>query len=137
MKYLEMYLVFTHTHIHTHAHISSFFPSDTYFAPIDLRWGINKNQSQAGRVISLCLDYIKTGSPYFICLLGEEKLYIFLRICILMNTIYILFYTNCGIICQPSYLALNQSSWSRVKQTRLSYNAFPYIYSVMSYLQNV
>ena len=47
--------------------------SGTYFAPIDLRWGINKNQSQAGRVISLCLDYIQNGAPYFICLLGKHK----------------------------------------------------------------
>ncbi|XP_063685273.1 tetratricopeptide repeat protein 41-like isoform X2 [Bolinopsis microptera] len=44
----------------------------TYFAPIDLRWGINKNQSQEGRVISLCLDYIHDGAPYFICLLGDR-----------------------------------------------------------------
>ena len=53
------------------------FRSGTYFAPIDLRWGINKNQSQEGRVISLCLDYIQNGAPYFICLLGESVLIIY------------------------------------------------------------
>ena len=44
----------------------------TYFSPIDLRWGISEEQSQSGNVISLCLDYINSCSPFFICLLGER-----------------------------------------------------------------
>ena len=44
----------------------------TYFAPVDLRWGINDAQVNAGHVIRLCLDYIVKSSPFFICLLGER-----------------------------------------------------------------
>ncbi|XP_033647263.1 uncharacterized protein LOC117306832 [Asterias rubens] len=44
----------------------------THFSPIDLRWGINEEQSQSGNVVSLCLDYINSCSPFFICLLGER-----------------------------------------------------------------
>ena len=44
----------------------------TYFAPVDLRWGINEEQAQSGHVISLCLDYINQCTPFFICLLGER-----------------------------------------------------------------
>ena len=44
----------------------------TFFAPVDLRWGINEEQSQSGHVISLCLDYINQCTPFFICLLGER-----------------------------------------------------------------
>ncbi|XP_062515813.1 tetratricopeptide repeat protein 41-like [Corticium candelabrum] len=44
----------------------------TYFAPIDLRWGINESQSSQGHVIQLCLDYIRKSSPFFVCLLGER-----------------------------------------------------------------
>ncbi|XP_038054126.1 tetratricopeptide repeat protein 41-like isoform X2 [Patiria miniata] len=44
----------------------------THFSPVDLRWGINEEQSQSGNVISLCLDYINSCSPFFICLLGER-----------------------------------------------------------------
>ena len=63
------------------------FLSGTYFAPIDLRWGINKNQSQEGRVISLCLDYIHDGAPYFICLLGKYFYMLFPGICDMLNYI--------------------------------------------------
>ena len=44
----------------------------TYFAPVDLRWGISESQSSNGHVLRLCLDYIRKSSPYFICLLGEH-----------------------------------------------------------------
>lgn len=44
----------------------------TYFAPVDLRWGISEDQSHAADVVSLCLDYIKHCHPFFICLLGER-----------------------------------------------------------------
>lgn len=44
----------------------------TYFAPIDLRWGISESQASQGHVIQLCLDYIQKSSPYFIGLLGER-----------------------------------------------------------------
>ncbi|XP_033120018.1 putative tetratricopeptide repeat protein 41 [Anneissia japonica] len=44
----------------------------TYFAPIDLRWGITKEQANTGNVIKLCLDYINQCAPFFICLLGER-----------------------------------------------------------------
>lgn len=44
----------------------------TYFAPVDLRWGISEDQSHAANVVSLCLDYIKHCHPFFICLLGER-----------------------------------------------------------------
>ena len=44
----------------------------TYFAPIDLRWGISESQSSQGHVIQLCLDYIRKSSPYFVGLLGER-----------------------------------------------------------------
>nr|XP_054750859.1 uncharacterized protein LOC129256719 [Lytechinus pictus] len=44
----------------------------TFFAPADLRWGINNEQSSSGNVISLCLEYINRCSPFFICLLGER-----------------------------------------------------------------
>ncbi|XP_022099088.1 uncharacterized protein LOC110983816 isoform X2 [Acanthaster planci] len=44
----------------------------SHFSPVDLRWGINEEQSQSGHVISLCLDYVNSCSPFFICLLGER-----------------------------------------------------------------
>ena len=44
----------------------------TYFAPVDLRWGINEAQAQSGHVVTLCLDYINQCTPFFICLLGER-----------------------------------------------------------------
>nr|XP_006820707.1 PREDICTED: uncharacterized protein LOC100366770 [Saccoglossus kowalevskii] len=44
----------------------------TYFAPVDLRWGINDEQSNSGNVVTLCLDYINRCTPFFICLLGER-----------------------------------------------------------------
>jgi len=42
------------------------------FAPVDLRWGIDAEQSKEGKVIQLCLDYINESAPYFICLLGDR-----------------------------------------------------------------
>ncbi|XP_070559768.1 tetratricopeptide repeat protein 41-like [Ptychodera flava] len=44
----------------------------SYFAPVDLQWGINDEQTSSGNVIALCLDYINRCTPYFICLLGER-----------------------------------------------------------------
>ncbi len=31
----------------------------TYFAPVDLRWGITDEQATRGQVIKMCLDYIE------------------------------------------------------------------------------
>ena len=44
----------------------------TYFAPVDLRWGITDEQAGSGDVIRLCLDYIAKSRPYFIGLIGER-----------------------------------------------------------------
>ena len=44
----------------------------TYFAPVDLRWGITDEQAGSGDVIRLCLDYIVKSRPYFIGLIGER-----------------------------------------------------------------
>lgn len=44
----------------------------TYFAPVDLRWGISEHQAKSGQVIRLCLDYIRHSAPFFIGLLGER-----------------------------------------------------------------
>ncbi|XP_072181502.1 tetratricopeptide repeat protein 41-like [Diadema setosum] len=44
----------------------------TYFAPVDLRWGINDEQAQSGNAVALCLEYVNRCSPFFICLLGER-----------------------------------------------------------------
>ena len=44
----------------------------TYFAPVELRWGITEVQAQSGQVISLCLDNISRCEPFFICLLGDR-----------------------------------------------------------------
>ncbi len=45
---------------------------DVYFIPIDLRWGITKEQSESGQVVEVCLKSIKQSKPYFIGLLGER-----------------------------------------------------------------
>ncbi|XP_077983665.1 uncharacterized protein LOC144438489 isoform X2 [Glandiceps talaboti] len=44
----------------------------SYYAPVDLRWGINDEQTSSGNVIRLCLDYINQCTPYFICILGDR-----------------------------------------------------------------
>jgi hypothetical protein len=44
----------------------------TYCAPVDLRWGINDNQTSSGQIINLCLDYVTKCAPFFICILGER-----------------------------------------------------------------
>ncbi|XP_072180512.1 tetratricopeptide repeat protein 41-like [Diadema setosum] len=44
----------------------------TYFAPVDLRWGINDEQAQSGNALALCLEYVNRCSPFFIGLLGER-----------------------------------------------------------------
>ena len=45
---------------------------DVYFIPIDLRWGITKEQSESGQVVEVCLRSIKQSKPYFIGLLGDR-----------------------------------------------------------------
>ena len=44
----------------------------TYFAPVDLRWGLTKQAAESGQVVRLCLDYVNDCRPFFICLLGER-----------------------------------------------------------------
>ncbi|KAG8461410.1 hypothetical protein KFE25_010597 [Diacronema lutheri] len=42
------------------------------FLPVDLRWGITGKQAADGAVVRLCLEYIATSFPFFLCLLGER-----------------------------------------------------------------
>merc|ERR1712226_1781020 len=44
----------------------------TYFAPVDLRWGINKQDAKASQALRLCLELCLESQPFFICLLGER-----------------------------------------------------------------
>ncbi|XP_065179425.1 tetratricopeptide repeat protein 41-like [Sycon ciliatum] len=44
----------------------------TYFAPVDLRWGITEEQAGSGDIIRLCLDYVAKSRPYFLGLIGER-----------------------------------------------------------------
>ena len=44
----------------------------TYFAPVDLRWGLTKQAADSGQVVKLCLDYVNECRPFFICLLGDR-----------------------------------------------------------------
>ena len=46
------------------------FEKGLNFIPIDLRWGVTKNQCESGQVIKICLDEIDECRPYFICFLG-------------------------------------------------------------------
>ena len=42
------------------------------FIPIDLRWGITKEQAERGEILSTCLADIDICRPYFIGLIGER-----------------------------------------------------------------
>ena len=42
------------------------------FYPIDLRWGIQENDSKSGLVISSCLEQIDSSRPFFIGILGSR-----------------------------------------------------------------
>jgi nephrocystin-3 len=42
------------------------------FTEVDLRWGILEEESQAGKVIEICLSEIDKSRPYFIGILGER-----------------------------------------------------------------
>ena len=42
------------------------------FLPVDLRWGVTKDQADSGQVVNLCLDKITQTAPFFMCLLGER-----------------------------------------------------------------
>ena len=44
----------------------------TYFAPVDLRWGITNKQAGSGEVVRLCLDFVERSAPYFLALLGDR-----------------------------------------------------------------
>ena len=39
---------------------------------VDLRWGITKEESQSGKVISICLEEIEHSHPFFIGILGNN-----------------------------------------------------------------
>lgn len=39
---------------------------------IDLRWGITEEQANKGKVIDLCLQYIRESNPFFIGILGDR-----------------------------------------------------------------
>lgn len=42
------------------------------FVPLDLRWGINEEDSQEGRIIETCLREIDDSRPFFIGILGNR-----------------------------------------------------------------
>ncbi|MBQ9812306.1 MAG: tetratricopeptide repeat protein [Thermoguttaceae bacterium] len=42
------------------------------FVPIDLRWGITKEQANNGKTLEICLREIDSSRPFFICLLGDR-----------------------------------------------------------------
>lgn len=44
----------------------------SYFAPVDLRWGVTHSAAQQGQVVRLCLEYIAECRPFFICILGSS-----------------------------------------------------------------
>ena len=46
------------------------YQKGTYFAPVELRWGITKKEGDSGETISLCLNNIQRCEPFFICLVG-------------------------------------------------------------------
>eukprot|EP00466_Bigelowiella_natans_P009170 jgi/Bigna1/73124/fgenesh1_pg.22_\ len=42
------------------------------FVPLDLRWGVTKEESATGFVIKLCNEEIDRSRPYFVCSLGLD-----------------------------------------------------------------
>jgi tetratricopeptide (TPR) repeat protein len=45
---------------------------DVTLIELDLRWGINENDSKQGKVVEICLQEIENTHPFFIGLLGER-----------------------------------------------------------------
>jgi nephrocystin-3 len=42
------------------------------FSPVDLRWGINSEESERGDILRICLDEVASSRPFFIGLLGQR-----------------------------------------------------------------
>src|SRR5260370_21647729 len=43
-----------------------------FFVPIDLRWGVTRQEADAGKAIEICLQTIDGARPFFLCFLGER-----------------------------------------------------------------
>lgn len=42
------------------------------FTPVDLRWGINSEETERGDILRICLDEVEQSRPFFIGLLGQR-----------------------------------------------------------------
>ena len=60
---------------------------DVTLVELDLRWGINEEESKQGKVAEICLKAIENTQPFFIGLLGERYGWIPLREEITVNTL--------------------------------------------------
>ncbi|MBA6352717.1 DUF4062 domain-containing protein [Colwellia sp. BRX9-1] len=42
------------------------------FSPVDLRWGINSEETERGEILRICLDEVENSQPFFIGILGQR-----------------------------------------------------------------
>lgn len=42
------------------------------FSPVDLRWGINSDETERDEVLRICLDEVENSQPFFIGILGQR-----------------------------------------------------------------
>ena len=42
------------------------------FIPVDLRWGVTREEAESGEALTICLEEIERCRPWLLCLLGER-----------------------------------------------------------------